>query len=197
MINYPWAVLRSFRLEIPPEISAWGVIFQESVSLSSLLWRPTQLYLFEEEGEGQKKLRNTFQSFSSRDYDLRSFRWPEISAWAEISDISGRKLRIFQRQCWAQGRWRGEGGGGGGEEDRIWMKFEKNIYFQIWYLNSGPLLATAQNYLLHSSLPLCSLLLKTAKARTLCVYYTYWRVWRLYYNADFMLMRFFPNFHML
>ena len=53
------------------------------------------------EREGQKKLRNTFQrlrpeEFSSRDFGLWSFRRPEISACAEISDISGRKLRIFQ-----------------------------------------------------------------------------------------------------
>ena len=42
--------------------------------------------LFEREGEGQKKLRNTFQrlrpeEFSSGDFGLRSFRRPEISAW--------------------------------------------------------------------------------------------------------------------
>ena len=36
------------------------------------------------------------------------------------------------------------------------MKFFFNIFK---FDNSGPLLATAQNYLLHSSLPLCSLLL--------------------------------------
>ena len=35
------------------------------------------------------------------------------------------------------------------------MKFEKKIKFD----KSGPLLAIAQNYMLHSSLPLCSLLL--------------------------------------
>ena len=59
------------------------------------------------------------------------------------------------RQSWALGRWRG-GGEGGGEEDKIWLKFKKkNFKFD----KSGPLLATAQNYLLHSSLPLCSLLL--------------------------------------
>ena len=63
------------------------------------------------EGKGQKKLRNTIQrlrpkEFSSGDFGLRSFRWPEIWAWAEISDISGRKLRIFQRGA---GRgWEGE-----------------------------------------------------------------------------------------
>ena len=44
-------------------------------------------------GEGQTKLRNTFQrlrpeEFSSGDLGLRSFRRPEISAWAEISEIS-------------------------------------------------------------------------------------------------------------
>jgi hypothetical protein len=68
-------------------------------------------------GRGAKKLWNTFQrlrpeEFSSRDFGMRSFRRPEISAWAEISDISGRKLRIFQRQCWALVRWKGGGGGG-------------------------------------------------------------------------------------
>ena len=67
--------------------------------------------LFEGGGRGEaKKMRNTFQSlrpeeFSSGDFGLRSFRPPEISAcfcqlaistWAEISDISGRKLHIFQ-----------------------------------------------------------------------------------------------------
>ena len=72
------------------------------------------------EGEGQIKLRNTFQrlrpeEFSSGDFGLSSFRQPEISTWAEISDISGRKLRIFQRQCWAQGRWRWRGRGRGGQ----------------------------------------------------------------------------------
>ena len=41
--------------------------------------------LFEKEGEGQKKLKNTFQRlrpevFSSGDFDLRSFRRLEISA---------------------------------------------------------------------------------------------------------------------
>ena len=41
--------------------------------------------LFEGEGEGPKKLRNTFQrlrpeEFSSGDFGLRSFRQPEISA---------------------------------------------------------------------------------------------------------------------
>ena len=36
------------------------------------------------------------------------------------------------------------------------MKFKKNTFK---FDKSGPLLATAQNYLLHSSLPLCSLLL--------------------------------------
>ena len=50
----------------------------------------------------RKKMRNTLrrlrpEEFSSGDFGLRSFRQPEISAWAEISDISARKLRIFQR----------------------------------------------------------------------------------------------------
>ena len=62
--------------------------------------------LFEE--KGREKLRNTFQrlrleEFSSGDFGLRSFRCPEISAWAEISDIWGQKLRISK-----EGR---EGGG--------------------------------------------------------------------------------------
>ena len=78
-------------------------------------------------GRGAKKLWNTFQrlrpeEFSSRDFGMRSFRRPEISAWAEISDISGRKLRIFQRQCWALVRWKGEEAGEGegeGTKDKI------------------------------------------------------------------------------
>ena len=83
--------------------------------------------LFEEEGRGKKieakKLRNTFQrlrpeEFSSGDFGLRSFRRPKISAWAEISDISGRKLRIFQRGAGRRGR---EGGGeGGGLMGSLW-----------------------------------------------------------------------------
>ena len=127
------------------------------LSLSSFLWRPTQLYLKGARGRGTKTLTNTLQrlrseEFSSRDFGLRSFRRPEISAWAEIPDISGRKLRIFQRRCWTLERCRG--GGGGGERRTT---FEWNCSFK--FDNSGPLLATAQNYLLHSSLPLCSLLL--------------------------------------
>ena len=52
------------------------------------------------------------------------------------------------------GPWGGGGeewGEGRGEEDKIGMKFEKKVKFD----SSGSLLATAQNYLLHSSLPLC------------------------------------------
>ena len=70
------------------------------------------------------------------------------------------------RQSWALGRWRGRTRGRG-EENKIWMKFKKNIFK---FDKSGQLLAIAQNYLLLASLPLCSLLL-TAKARTLCVYF--------------------------
>ena len=48
--------------------------------------------LFEGEGRGKEKLRNTFQrlrpeEFLSRDFGLRSFRQPEILAWAEISNL--------------------------------------------------------------------------------------------------------------
>ena len=108
---YPWAVY----CEGPP----------------SFIWK-------EGEGEGQKNWRNTFQrlrsdEFSSRDFGLRSFRRPEISAWAEILDISGRKLRIFQRRCWTLGRWRG----GGGEGERS-TKFDWN--YLLKFDNSGPLL---------------------------------------------------------
>ena len=111
-------------------------------------------------GRGAKKLWNTFQrlrpeEFSSRDFGMRSFRRPEISAWA---DISGRKLRIFQRQCWALVRWKGGGGGGGGGEEDKGQNLNE-IIKKIKFDNSGPLLATAQNYLLHSSLPLYSLML--------------------------------------
>ena len=78
--------------------------------------------LFEgQKGEREgKKLRNTFQrlrpeEFSSRDFGLRSFRRLEISACAEISYISGRKLHIFQRVLGPgemEGEEVGEGRGG-------------------------------------------------------------------------------------
>ena len=45
---------------------------------------------------------------TTTDFGLRSFRWPEILAWVEIS---GRKLRIFQR---GGEEWEGDGGGGEG-----------------------------------------------------------------------------------
>ena len=95
----------------------------------------------------------------------RSFR-PEISAsevfvvrrfnsaWAEIPDISGRQLRIFQTRCCTLGRWSGRRR----EKGRGRQNLNEIIHSNLITL-AGPLLATAQNYLLHSSLPLCSLLL--------------------------------------
>ena len=70
--------------------------------------------LFEREGkgEGQKKMRKTFQrfrpeEFSSGDFGLKSFCQLAILTWAEISDISGQKLCIFQRGV--EGGGKGEG----------------------------------------------------------------------------------------
>ena len=63
-------------------------------------------------GEGQIKLRNTFQrlrlkEFLSGDFGLSSFRQPEISAWAEISPVENSAFSIDSIGPW--------GGGGGGE----------------------------------------------------------------------------------
>ena len=99
---------------------------------------------------GAKKLRNMFQrlrpeEFSSAgDFGLcRNLRY----FWLKPPHFSETVLGLGEVE---RGRKRGRGG-----ENKIGMKFEKKIKFDI----SGPLLATAQNYLLHSSLPLCSLLL--------------------------------------
>ena len=57
---------------------------------------------------------------------------------------------------------------------KIWMKFLKNI---LKFDKSGPLLATDQNYLLHSSLPLCSLLLTNCEGSlSVRLYNTYDRM---------------------
>ena len=55
----------------------------------------------------------TFQSlrpeeFSSGGFGLRSFRRPVISVWADISDISDRNFRIFQRRAGRGGKRRGQ-----------------------------------------------------------------------------------------
>ena len=67
---------------------------------------------------------------------------------------SGRQLRIFQRRCCTIGRWSGRRRG----TERGRQNLNEIIHSNLITL-AGPLLATAQNYLLHSSLPLCSLLL--------------------------------------
>ena len=82
--------------------------------LSSFIWK---------EGEGQTQIEEHFpealawgvfirrfqpEEFSSAgDFGLRSFGHLAISTWAEISDISGRELRIFQRGTGRGGKGRG------------------------------------------------------------------------------------------
>ena len=107
------------------------------LSLSSSLWRPTQLYLKRRRGieEHFSVQRLRPGQFSSGDFGLRSFRRPEISARGVFV---GRRFRSEEflsaghfdlgrtlvpcqiQQSWALGRWKGGGGGRG--EDKIWIK---------------------------------------------------------------------------
>ena len=73
----------TFQCHRPPSQKEANKQIKASLSLSSFLWRPTQLYLKEGRGWWTKTLRNTLQrlrseEFSSRDFGLRSFRRPEI-----------------------------------------------------------------------------------------------------------------------
>ena len=94
------------------------IILLYILSLSSLLWRPIQLYL---EGRGgAKKLRNTFQRLRPEEFTSGDF----VSWW----------FRNGPKSCALSNSTKlGPGGeeAGGREEDRIWMKFKKN-YSQIW-----------------------------------------------------------------
>ena len=146
----------TFQCHRPPSQKEARKQIKASLSLSSFMWRPTQLYLKGGRWRGTKTLRNTLQRLRSeeflfRDFALRSFRRPEISAWAEIPDISGQKLHIFQRRCWALGRWSGRRRGRREEEWNYLFKFDNSS----WSIAGD----RSKLYLLHSSLPLCSLLL--------------------------------------
>ena len=109
--------------------------------------------LFEGEGKA-RKIEEHFPEASARGVFVRRFRPEEFSSDG-VSDL-GRNLRpktphFLETLLGGEGDEAGEGRGGQNLHEFFYniFKFDK----------SGPLLASAQNYLLHSSLPLCSLLL--------------------------------------